>query len=120
MRFMGTWDAGPFANDAALDFVGESIGHIMGTVDEFMGAPQIDETFDAAFAAIALLNAIMGVTPSRPWRDGGVVDGAPIRAAMLRCFDEQIDDLDPDPEFKQKQRVALIATLDRFVAFLGE
>jgi hypothetical protein len=115
---MGTWASGPFCNDAALDYVGELIDHIMGAVDEFMESPEIDETFDAAFAAIALLNEIMKATPSRPWRDGAVLDGAPIRTAMLRCFDEQIDGLEPKPQFKRAQRKALVANLNRFVAFL--
>ncbi|MEZ4399738.1 MAG: DUF4259 domain-containing protein [Kofleriaceae bacterium] len=115
---MGTWQAGPFGNDAALDFVGSVIDHLMSAVDEFMAAPEIDETFDAAFAAIALLNGVMAHTPSRPWADGAAVDGGPIRTAMLACFDEQIDGMAPAADFKQDQRAALVATLDTFVDFL--
>jgi uncharacterized protein DUF4259 len=120
MRGMGTWEAGPFGNDAAMDFVCGVIDHIMGAVDEFMAGPQIDETFDAAFAAIALLNSIMSVTPARPWRNGEVVDGKPIGAALIRCFDKQIDDLQPKADFKVAQREALVAAVERFAAFLSE
>jgi hypothetical protein len=115
---MGTWGSGPFANDAALDFVGGVIDHLMEAVGEFMAEPQIDETFDAAFAAIALINAVMERTPSRPWADGGPVDGEPIRAAMLACFDEQIEGMGPAPGFAQEQRATLVETLDAFVALL--
>ncbi|MBP8808007.1 MAG: DUF4259 domain-containing protein [Kofleriaceae bacterium] len=87
---MGTWAAGPFGNDAALDFVGASLTELMEPVEEFLESPEIDETFDPAFAAIALMNAIMAVTPCRVWGDGEQLDGEPIRAAMLACFDEQI------------------------------
>lgn len=115
---MGTWAAGPFGNDAALDYVGGVLDHLMGPVQEFLDDPMIDETFDPAFAAIALMNGIMATTPSRPWVDGGVLDGEPIRAAMLKCFDEQIAGMEPAEGFERDQRASLVATLDRFVAFL--
>ncbi len=113
---MGTWAAGPFGNDAALDFVGDTLTALMAPVNEFMASPEIDETFDAAFAAIALINGVMAATPCRPWADGAVVDAVPIRAAMLRCFDEQIEGMAPDAGFERDQRAALVATLDAFVA----
>ncbi len=43
----------------------------------------------------------------------------PIVAALLACFDEQIDDLDPDDDFKTEQRAALIAECERFTQLLG-
>lgn len=116
---MGTWAAGPFSNDAALDFVGDVIDHLMQPVNAFLEDPRIDEGFDEAFAAIALLNQIMRTTSSRPWSEDEVVDGAPIREAMLRCYDEQIDGLDPNPSFKTEQRRALVDALDTFVAELS-
>lgn len=115
---MGTWAAGPFENDAALDFVGDIIDQLMAAVNGFVEAPQIDESFDPAFAAVALLNVVMELTPARPWSGNGVVDGGPIRDAMLRCFDEQIDEMDPKPDFKRDQRAALVSTLDEFVRLL--
>ncbi|MBP6629396.1 MAG: DUF4259 domain-containing protein [Kofleriaceae bacterium] len=116
---MGTWAAGPFGNDSALDFVGGVLDHLMQPVHEFLASPEIDETFDPAFAAIALMNGVMERTPSRPWGGDAVVDGAPIRAAMLACFDEQIDSLGPAPGFAAEQRAALVQTLDTFVALLA-
>jgi hypothetical protein len=115
---MGTWAAGPFENDAALDFVGEVVDQLMGAVDEFLEEPQIDETFDPAFAAIALLNEVMSRTSARPWdREAGAErDPAPIVAAMLGCYDEQIGDMGPSPDFERDQRAALVLELDRFRA----
>lgn len=117
---MGTWDAGPFGNDAAMDLVGTVVDSLMETVDAFLADPRIDETFDEGFAAIALLNEVMQRTPARPSRDGGGVAGPPIREAFLRCFDEQIDGMDPAPGLKDAQRAALDAELARFVRFLEE
>lgn len=117
---MGTWDAGPFENDAAMDFVSGVIDSLMESVDAFLRDPRIDETFDEGFAAVALLNEVMQRTPARPWRDGGPLVAAPIRDAFLRCFDEQIDGLDPEPGFRTAQRAALEAELARFVRFLDK
>lgn len=113
-RGMGTWAAGPFGNDTALDFVGDVIDQLMGAILEFMESPEIDETFDAAFAAVALLNVVMERTPSRPWIEDGPVDAAPIREAMLACYDSQIDGMEPQGTFKVDQRAALVAALDEF------
>lgn len=118
IRGMGTWAAGPFGNDSALDFVADVVANLMEAVNDFMRSPQIDESFDPAFAAIALLNGVMERTPTRPWSGNDVIDGAPIREAMLRCYDEQIDGMSPDLDFKVDQRAALVATLDTFVGFL--
>ncbi|MEZ4238558.1 MAG: DUF4259 domain-containing protein [Myxococcota bacterium] len=115
---MGTWDAGPFGNDAAMDFVGDVIRSLTAPLDEFLADPQIDETFDPAFAAIALLNEVMTRTVARPWDPAAEAprDPRPIAEAMLRCFDEQIAGMAPAPGFEADQRAALVAELDRFVA----
>jgi len=112
---MGTWDAGPFANDRALDHVGDVFDYLMAAVNAFMAAPTIDGDFDAAFASIAIMNVVMKLTLSRPYIDGEIVDGAQIRAAMLACFDEQIDGLEPAPGYKRDHRLALVSALDEFV-----
>jgi hypothetical protein len=116
---MGTWDAGPFNNDAAMDFVGEVFDSLMEPVREFMDSPEIDETFDAAFAAIAVMNDLMTRTTGRPWDRDHVLQPEPIIAAMVHCFDEQIDGMDPDADFKTHHRAALIAELDRFQSLLS-
>jgi len=37
---MGTWDAGPFNNDAAADYVAGVVDHLMKPVDAFLADPQ--------------------------------------------------------------------------------
>jgi len=113
---MGTWDAGPFENDAAADFAADVMDKLMEPVLRFVEEPMIDEGFDEAFAAIALANAFMKLSPARPWKDGKALDCKLIAKALLKCFDEQIDDMDPEPEFKSKHRTSLAATLNEFVA----
>ena len=113
---MGTWDSGPFGNDMAMDYVSEVVDSLMQPVNSFLEEPMIDEGFDEAFAAVAILNEIMSRCGARPWdaEAKATVDPATIVTAMVTCFDEQIDDMGPDPDFKTDQRAALVAELDRF------
>lgn len=116
---MGTWDAGPFNNDAAMDFVGELFASLMEPLNQFMESPEIDETFDAAFASIAVMNELMTRTAGRPWRGDQVLQPGPIVTEMVKCFDEQIEGMDPDSEFEIQHRAALVAELDRFQSLLS-
>lgn len=117
---MGTWAAGPFGNDAAADFVMDVVARLMEPVDAFLASPEIDETFDEAFAAVALLNGLMARSSARPWdaAAGERRAAGPIVAALLACFDEQIDGMGPAEGFKEEQRAALVAECDRFAALL--
>jgi len=113
---MGTWAAGPFGNDMAADFVGGVVDGLMEPVDAFLAEPEIDETFDEAFAAIALLNEVMTRTPTRPWdaKARAKRAAAPIVEALIACFDEQIDSMGPDEDYKREHRAALVAECERF------
>jgi hypothetical protein len=110
---MGTWGSGPFANDAALDFVADVVKPLEDTVKGFVEHPEIDGDFDFALAAIALLNAIYGTCNAhRP-------EPAVARAwqlAFLGCFDEQIDSLQPKGSYKAEKRQTIVKELGRFVA----
>jgi hypothetical protein len=110
---MGTWGAGPFQNDAALDFVGEIRDQLVEAIESFVRAPRIDEGFDEAFAAVALLNLVAGGSPAyRPKPE----DARRWREALLKCFDEQIEELSPQEGFVEQQRGALLGHLDMLIA----
>lgn len=118
---MGTWGSGPFDNDEALDFVGEIVDQLMLRVDDFIATPMIDETFDSALAAVAVLNEVMSRSPVRPFDEqaGAERDPAPIRQAMMSCYDSQIDGMEPEPDFKAEKREVVEAEMDRFVAYFN-
>jgi hypothetical protein len=116
---MGTWDSGPFNNDAALDYVGDAVDSLAETIESFVESPQIDDGFDEAFAALAVLNRVMSATQVQPTaRLDDPAYGQRIRAAFINCFDNQIDDMDPDPVFKAEHRSSLILELDTFEKLL--
>jgi hypothetical protein len=116
---MGTWAAGPFGNDSALDFMGDLFDFLMKPVDEFLESPEIDETFDAALAAVAAMNSLMRITVARPWRNDAEVDAAAIAAALHTCFDEQIDGMEPAEDFAEEQGAALRVETDAFVELVA-
>lgn len=117
---MGTWAAGPFGNDQAMDWIGETLAGLMEPIDAFLEEPEIDETFDEAFAALAVINEVIELSGARPWDDeaSDVRAATPITTALLKCFDEQIDGMQPDPDYKAEQRAALVATCKRFEALV--
>ncbi len=112
---MGTWGSGPFANDHAGDFVSDLLQQLFRPIDVFLASPEIDETFDAAFAALAVLNEVIERTGVRPWKR----EADPIVTALIQCFDEQIDGLGPSESFKAEHRAALVSECERFQALLA-
>ena len=97
---MGTWGAGVYENDAALDWVGDLIESLskginkdIGDFDEGSG----DELL-AAIDTIAVLCAHSGGAPPKP----AEIDGW--RDSYFRCFDSYITGLTPDPEYVESQR----------------
>jgi hypothetical protein len=107
---VGTWGAGPFSNDSAKDFVADVRDGVVSKIESFVAEPQIDDGFDEAFAALALLNAIVVASDCYlPPPE----DVERWRAAFLTCFDEQVDSLSPDAKYKRDHRLALVAALDQ-------
>ncbi len=109
---MGTWAAGPFGNDAALDYVGEIVDTLVENIESFMRSPQIDEGFDDAFAAVALLN-VVATASSASCPEPDVV--LRWQKTMLKCFDEQIESLSPKKDFVRRQRAAVTSAFAKLL-----
>lgn len=110
---MGTWAAGPFGSDAALDFVDEKVSELVATVKACVDDPQIDDGFDEAFAAVALLNAVLRASEtSTPTAD----EALRWRNTLIAAFDDQIESVNPQGDFKERQRAALLLELDALVS----
>jgi hypothetical protein len=103
---MGTWGEDNFANDAALDFVGDLIASLKRRIEEIFEEDtcSLDEDGEAELmptvAIISLLCEHYDVGPPRE------EDVRRWREQYLRVFDAQIDDLliDPQSDFKAKRR----------------
>jgi len=101
---MGTWAAGPFGNDRGLDYVSNTTDSYVDTILAFIDAPQLEDNFDKAFAAIALLNVLAEkVNASLP--SAAEVDVW--KRIFLHTYDSQIDALHPDGAYKRAHRQAI-------------
>lgn len=103
---MGTWDAGIFDNDDALDLVGDIIDDLQRRVDAWFSEeePFIEDgegLVPPIIAIMQLLSTNCGAAPPKPeliarWK-----------TTYLKLWDEQIDDLDPEDGFKNARREVL-------------
>ena len=112
---MGTWGAGNFESDGALDFVGDVMDRLETEVRAFADAeePAIEDCEDVVMPAVAIMVARCQSCSAPPPKEELV---ARWRAKYLSMYDEQIGGLDPDERFKAERR----AIIERTFAALEE
>ena len=107
---MGTWGTGNFENDGALDYVGRLVGDLTNTITRCFDTDNasLDEDGESelmpSVAIIAILSERCGAAPPKP----EVVESW--RSKYLAIYDEQIDELEPDPDYKVERRKTIDAT----------
>lgn len=98
---MGTWGPGNFDNDGAADSLGAIAAQLERTIDECFADEDrswLDEDGEAMLMpSVDLLTLLCEHRPVLP-PPAGVIGGW--RERYLAIFDEQIDGLDPEAEFK--------------------
>lgn len=114
---MGTWDAGIFDNDCAMDHVCAFTGKMIEEIDEAVANPselECDEYWgDAMRAHIEMLLLLQrdahGLLPEPEkailWRD-----------TYMNIWDGYIDKLQPKPDYKIKRRAILVSLFDRLIS----
>jgi hypothetical protein len=108
---MGTWGSGNFAGDAALDFV-ESIA---AEVDKELVPPEDFGDIEIIMAAVATRIVLIDhCNASRP--DRGEVET--LRDRVLEVYDEEIEGLDPDPEYLIERRRVIEQTFDALLKLI--
>ncbi|EAQ82689.1 DUF4259 domain-containing protein [Blastopirellula marina] len=112
---MGTFGTGVFDNDGALDFVCEMVSQLTDKINTCFedGSADLEEEGDAvllpAVAVISLLAKNCHAAPPDleviySWRE-----------RFLAIYDQQIDDLDPEPAYKAERRQVVEATFEDLV-----
>jgi hypothetical protein len=96
---MGTWAAGVYGNDAALDWMGDLMdslsNQIKSEIDDF------DESNgDSLFAAIDTIAILCGNTLAAPPKSTEVDAW---QKSYVRCWKSYITELDPDPDYLEGQ-----------------
>lgn len=109
---MGTFGTGIFDNDGALDFVCELVGQLTDQINTSLaeGAADLDEEGDSVLLpSVAIISMLAKNCHAAPpdldviyaWRD-----------QFLAIYDEQIDELDPEPAYKVERRQVIQATFE--------
>jgi hypothetical protein len=111
---LGTWGPANFADDAALDWLGSLVDELVAEIDKGIrssGPGDLCQHWPAAkLEVLAVLCEQLPAIPPHPdqvasWRE-----------IFLRAWDEEIDDLDPKPDYKAERRRVLEATFERVTA----
>lgn len=109
---MGTWGAGNFSDDGALDWLWSDITNPLcksiaesGDHDESMGY-----IIAAKVEVLSILCEQVGAMPPTiqevaVWRDG-----------YLQAWDGYIDSLEPSPGYKEERREVILTTFARLMA----
>lgn len=113
---MGTWAAGNFDSDGALDYVAGIVEQLTKTIGSCLdeGNPDLDEGGESelmpSVAIIKVLSEHCGAAPPKP----DVIDSW--RSQYLAIYDEQIDGLDPDTDYKNERRTTIDRTFTELIA----
>ena|SRR5579872_5759533 len=114
---MGTWGAGNFDSDAALDYIGEVTGAIEARIEACLAdedASALDEDGEGVLMpSVALLSVLHEHCKAGPPKPEAVLRW---KRQYLAIFDDQIDDLDPVPGYKEERRAVIEGTFDRLAA----
>jgi hypothetical protein len=112
---MGTWAAGNFSNDGSLDYVGDLIDQLTNTIVGCFnnGNSALDEGGESelmpSVAIIKILSEQCGAAPPEP----DVIEDW--RSKYLAIYDDQIDGLDPKPDFKVERRKVIDETFAELI-----
>ena len=117
-RPMGTFGAGNFESDAALDLVAETRAVTEGALTAFLDSDDVGvEDLERVMAAVAIHLVL----------DEHCGAGAPevdfairLRDKALAIFDEEMPELDPDGEFAAERRTVIVETFKRYEAAARE
>jgi hypothetical protein len=109
---MGAWAEGNFDNDTALDLVA-GVAKDMANESKL---PSDVEDIDLVMAAVAVRKALVEHCRAPKPK---IAEIEALKASVLALYDENIDDLDPDPDYKTGRRQVIAETFDQFLALLA-
>lgn len=113
---MGAWGTGNFDNDSACDYLDSIKFQLIRVIEDCFPSEDdtdlLDECGDELMASVEILtlltehyyghNPHVEASEARNWKE-----------RFLRIYDEQIDDYEPDPEYKIERRTVIVDTFDK-------
>jgi hypothetical protein len=110
---MGAWASGNFDNDAALDFLSD----VIKNVDQDLKPPEEVEEIDMLMAAVTIRKALVELCHANAPPREQIEE---LKDAVLQIYDDEIDGLEPDEEYKIERRQVIEKTFDDFLKLLKE
>lgn len=136
---MGSFGAGNFENDAALDARQDAINHVTNAIREWLsGNSFYVEDVDSVMGYVATLVAILENTRATATAGGeadplltflqGMADGGgppkedvlAWQEQVISTYDAEIDELEPDEEYKVERRQVIVETFARLTALASD
>jgi hypothetical protein len=118
---MGTWGAGNFDSDYALDFLDAEVRRHVDTIEGIFADEerfQLDEDAEAVLVPSVFILSLL-CEHCRAHLPASV-HVAEWKARYLAMYDREIDGLAPAPGFKDERRCVIAATFDRLAALSGQ
>lgn len=118
---MGVWGPGNFESDTVADGLGELTGRIVGEITEQFEDTSDDSALEPDEWGGAMVPAWLEILVEivEPSRVGATFPSVATlrgwRDRYLRVWDEYIDELDPDDEYKAERRAVLVSTFERAI-----
>jgi hypothetical protein len=113
---MGTWGAGNWDSDAALDFLGTEMDRHVRAITDILADRErfsLDEDAEGELMPrIAILTVLCEQCRGSLKRS---VDLVAWKAQYLEMYDDQIDDLQPREGYRQQRRAVIEATFDTLI-----
>lgn len=110
---MGTWGAGNFSSDGALDYLGEMIDNLTNHVQSLLNKgtfADLDECGESELMpSVHIISLLCEHCNGAPPKQDMI---ASWRAQYLQRFDTQIDALGADLEFKNERRAVISNTFE--------
>jgi hypothetical protein len=114
---MGTWGAGNFDSDYALDFLDTEVQRHVDAIERIFADDelfQLDEDAEAVLVPSVFILSLLceHCRAHLP----ATSDVAQWKARYLAMYDQQIDAMEATPGFKDERRFVIAATFDRLAA----
>lgn len=119
---MGVWGPGNFESDTVADGLGALTGRIIDEIAEQFADADDDSALEPDEWGGAMVPAWLEILVEivEPPRVGATFPSVAVlsdwRDRYMRVWDEYIDELDPDDDYKVERRAVLVGTFERAIA----
>ncbi|MFF9349959.1 DUF4259 domain-containing protein [Streptomyces sp. NPDC014734] len=121
---MGTWGNGNFDSDTAADHLSDITGRLVSDIEAAMAGDPSGLEPDDYDGVVVPCNVELLCLIAEQGHVGAAVPEAAVvegwKKTFMDVWERTIDELEPDPEYKEGRRAELIRTFDRLADLARE